>query len=84
VFKVILRESAENKALQAVAAMQEGKVVDINVSIAMNASKISLLYKLPMADSIILSTARAYNCIVQTQDSDLQNIPDVKFFPKNR
>jgi len=82
VFKVILRESKENEALQAIAAMQKGKVVDLNTSIAMNASKISLQYSLPMADSIILSTARAYKCIVWTQDSDFRDIPDVKFFPK--
>ena len=30
VFKVILRESGENEALQAVAAMQKGTVVDLN------------------------------------------------------
>ncbi|NOY69718.1 MAG: type II toxin-antitoxin system VapC family toxin [Deltaproteobacteria bacterium] len=62
--------------------MNKGKVVDLNTSIAVNASKISLQYSLPMADSIILSTARAYTCIVWTQDSDFKDIPDVKFFPK--
>ncbi|MCJ7772051.1 MAG: type II toxin-antitoxin system VapC family toxin, partial [Desulfobacterales bacterium] len=82
VFKVILRESKEDEALHAVAAMQKGNVVDLSTSIAMNASKISIQYSLPMADSIILSTARAYECIVWTQDSDFKNIPDVKFFPK--
>jgi len=84
VFKVILRESKENEALQAAAAMQKGKVVDLNTSIAINASKISHQYALPMADSIILSTARAYQCIVWTQDSDFKNFPDAKFFPKCR
>ncbi len=82
VFKVILRESKESEALQAVAAMQKGKVVDLSTRIAMNASKISIQYALPMADSIMLSTARAYHCILWTQDSDFKDIPDVKFFPK--
>ena len=82
VFKVILRESEENAALQAVAAMQKGKVVDLDTSIAINASKISLQHALPMADSIILSTARSYNCILWTQDRDFINIQNVKFFPK--
>lgn len=82
VFKVILRESEENKALQAVAAMQKGKVVDLDTRIAINASKISLQYRLPMADSIILSTARSYHCIVWTQDSDFKDMPNVKFFAK--
>jgi len=82
VFKVVLRESSENEALQVVAAMQKGMIIDLTTSIAMNASKLSLKYSLPMADSIILSTAQAYKCLIWTQDSDFENLPGVKFFPK--
>jgi len=82
VFKVVLRESSESEALQVVAAMQKGTIIDLTTSIAMNASRLSLQYKLPMADSIILSTAQAYECLIWTQDSDFENLPDVKFFPK--
>jgi len=82
VFKVVLRESTENEALQAVAAMQKGKVVDLNSQIALNASKLSLQYNLPMADSIILATARAYKCVIWTQDADFKNIEHVKYFSK--
>jgi predicted nucleic acid-binding protein len=81
VFKVVLRESAENKALQAVAAMQKGKIIDLNANIAIDASRLSLQYNLPMADSIILATARAYDCVIWTQDSDFQNIEGVNYFP---
>ncbi len=82
VFKVVLRESSENEALQVVAAMQKGTIIDLTTSIAMNASRLSLQYRLPMADSIILSTAQSYECLIWTQDSDFENLPDVKFFPK--
>jgi predicted nucleic acid-binding protein len=81
VFKVVLRESAENGALQAVAAMQKGKIIDLNANIAMDASKLSLQHNLPMADSIILATARAYDCVIWTQDSDFQHIEGVNYFP---
>jgi len=81
VFKVVLRESAENEALQAVAAMQKGKIIDLNANLAMDASKLSLQYNLPMADSIILATARAYDCVIWTQDSDFQHIEGVNYFP---
>ena len=81
IFKVVLRESSENEALQAVAAMQKGKIIDLNADIAMNASKLSLQHNLPMADSIILATARAYDCVVWTQDSDFQHIEGVNYFP---
>lgn len=82
VFKVVLRESSETAALQAVAAMRKGKMVDLTPGLAMEASKLSLYYDLPMADSIILATARRFNCTIWTQDSDLQGIEGVHFFPK--
>ena len=80
VFKVVLRESTENEALQAAAAMQKGKVIDLTISIAINASELSLKYNLPMADSIIMATARAYECVIWTQDSDFRNIEGVNYF----
>jgi predicted nucleic acid-binding protein len=84
VFKVVLREASENEALQAIAAMKKGKVVDLTQSLALSASKLSLKHKLPMADSIILATAKLYNAVVWTLDSDFQDIDGVKYFPRNR
>jgi predicted nucleic acid-binding protein len=82
VFKVVFRESGENEALQAIAAMQKGTVVALTDSLAIAASKLSIQHALPMADSIILATAQEFNAIIWTQDSDLQNINNVKYFPK--
>ncbi len=82
VFKVILRESGENEALQAVVAMQKGKVIDLDSSLAMAASRLSLEYRLPMADSIILATAQEYEALIWTQDSDFKNMGKMKYFPK--
>lgn len=41
VFKVILREVSENEALQAVVAMQKGRVVDLSTPLAIAASRLS-------------------------------------------
>jgi predicted nucleic acid-binding protein len=82
VFKVILRESSENEALQAVVAMQKGKVVDLSSPLAIAASRLSLEHKLPMADSIILATAQEFKALIWTQDSDFKNISKVKYFAK--
>jgi predicted nucleic acid-binding protein len=82
VFKVILRESSENEALQAVVAMQKGKVVDLSTPLAITASRLSLEHQLPMADSIILATAQEFKAIIWTQDSDFKSINKVKYFPK--
>ena len=83
VFKVVLRETGENEAIQAIAAMQKGEVVELTFSLAMNAAKLSMQHNLPMEDSIILATAISHNCIIWTQDSDFENLQRVKFFPKN-
>jgi toxin FitB len=82
VFKVVLRESGENEALQAAAAMQKGTVVDLTAKLAISASKLGLQLGLPMADSIILATAKEYKARIWTQDSDFEAISGVKYFPK--
>jgi predicted nucleic acid-binding protein len=82
VFKVVLRESSENDALQAAVAMQRGKVVDLSAPLAISASKLSLEHNLPMADSIILATAKEFKAILWTQDLDFEKISGVKYFPK--
>jgi len=82
VSKVLLRESGENEALQAVSAMQKGKVVDLTTKLALAASLLSLKYKLPMADSIILATAQDWGGTIWTQDIDFKDIPGVNYFQK--
>lgn len=62
--------------------MQKRTVVDLTVQLAIAASKLSLEHALPIADSIILATAKAFEAILWTQDSDFKNIAGVKYFPK--
>jgi len=82
VFKVVLRESSENEALQAAVAMRKGTVVNLTASLAIAASKLSLEHNLPMADSLILATAKEFDATIWTQDSDFKDIGDIKYFPK--
>jgi predicted nucleic acid-binding protein len=82
VIKVILRESTEHAALEAVAAMQKSTVLDVTTKLALAAARLSLRYKLPMADSLILATAQTHGAIVWTQDADFRSLPGVKYFAK--
>jgi len=82
VFKAVLRNKGEDDALQAIALMKQGTEAMLTAPIALQAAKLSTDHKLPMADSIILATARAYQAIVWTQDSDFAGIDGVKYFPK--
>src|ERR671915_1329188 len=72
VFKRVLQQRGEDEALQAVGAMAQGRVVDLNMTLAINAAKLSVDLRLPMTDSIMLATARAYHATLWTQDADFQ------------
>lgn len=82
VFKRVLQQADESKALQAVATMQQGKVVDLGATLALSAAKISLDHGLPLADSVILATARAYDAPLWTQDDDFKGLEGVRFRKK--
>lgn len=83
VFKVVLRQCSESDALQSVALMQQGSVVDLTSNIAILAAKMSIDHQLPMADGIILATARMYRATIWTQDSDFNGIDGVQYIAKN-
>jgi predicted nucleic acid-binding protein len=82
VFKRVLQQRGENDALQAVAVMQQGMVVDLDARLALSAARISLENKLPMADSIVLATARECGAALWTQDVDLEGLPAVQYRKK--
>jgi predicted nucleic acid-binding protein len=79
VFKRVLQQRDEGQALQAVAIMQQGRVVDLDAHISLDAARISLHGRLPMADSIILATAQAHGATVWTQDADFKHLPVVQY-----
>jgi predicted nucleic acid-binding protein len=83
VFKVVLRERGENDALQSAALLRQGDIIELTEDISLRAARLSILHKLPMADSIILATARAHDAVIWTQDVHFQGIAKVRFFPKN-
>lgn len=82
VFKRVLQQRDEADAIQAVALMQQGDVVDLDASLAMTAARISYELKMPMADSIILATARRFHATLWTQDADFEGVAGVRYLPK--
>jgi len=79
VFKRVLEQRGEGDALQAVAVMRQGMVVDLDGAIVLRGAKLSLEYSLPMADSVMLATARSYDATVWTQDADFENVLGVQY-----
>jgi len=82
VFKVVYRQRSESDALQAVALMRQGTISDLTESTAILAAELSIEYALPMADSIILATARVHQATIWTQDAGFDGLEEVKFVPK--
>ncbi len=82
VFKCVLRQRDEESAFLAIAHMEQGKIIPLDEELALNAASFGVALKLPLADSIIYASARKYNAVVWTQDTDFQNLERVKFFPK--
>lgn len=82
VFKIVLRQRNESDAMQAVALMQQAQTILLNEELAILAAKNSLHYRLPMADSIIITVAERYEAILWTQDADFKNLPGVRYITK--
>ncbi len=76
VFRKFLRERGEGDALEAAAAMRAGTVVDVDLSLALEAAAL----RLPLADSLIYATAQRHDAILWTQDDDFDGLPGVKYF----
>ena len=84
VFKRVLQQRGEGDALQAVALMSQGRVVDLDTDLALRAAKVSVEYKLPMADSVMLATARLCDATLWTQDADFEGVEGVRYVSRAR
>jgi predicted nucleic acid-binding protein len=82
VFKRVLQQRDEGEALRAVAFMQQGTVVDLDSRTALSAAIFSVDLGLPMADSIMLVTARQHEATFWTQDADFDEIEGVRYIVK--
>jgi len=83
VFKCILRQRGEDLALYAVAHMEQGKVIPLDDSLAIDAAQYGVDLKLPLADSIIYATAQRFDAVVWTQDADFKSLEGVEYFSKS-
>lgn len=79
VFKRVLQQRDEAAALQAVALMHQGRIVDLDRNLALAAARLSVQERLPLADSVILATARSLEATLWTQDADFEGHNGVRF-----
>ena len=79
IYRRVLQQRNERAALEAISVLQHGQLIELTASLAIAAAQISHHEKLPMADGIILATARAHNAIIWTQDRDFKEMGRVKY-----
>lgn len=82
VFKRMMQQRGEGAALEAVAVMMQGKVIDLDSTLALSAAKLSAELRIPMADSVMLATARMHDATLWTQDADFKGAEGVKYISK--
>jgi predicted nucleic acid-binding protein len=82
VFKKLILELDEDKAIYAIAHMKQGHVVNLDTDLAIYAAKIGKENKLAMADSIIYAITKKYNAVLWTQDKHFEDLKSVKYFKK--
>lgn len=76
--RYLVRAIGERQAVTLIAVMRHAHVADLTADIAMESARLSLLHHLPMADAIILATARAHNAVLWSLDKDFSGIKGVR------
>jgi predicted nucleic acid-binding protein len=82
VVKRVRIETDEETAVKMATQMQQARIIDLDATIALQAIELSIQHHLPLADSIILATARAFSATLWTQDEHLKDIDGVRFIAK--
>ena len=78
VAKKLAREVGDDVAAAALSLMQRGKLIDIDLPLALEAA----VNGLPLADSLICATARHHGAELWTQARHFEGLPGVRYFAK--
>jgi predicted nucleic acid-binding protein len=84
VAKRVMQQRGEDAALQVVSILHQGQIVELDAKLALDAAVLGLANKLPLADSIILATARQHDATVWTLDADFEGLPGVRYFARRK
>lgn len=79
VFERVCRDHGEGEALQAVAAMQQGRVVPLDTSLALEAGRLAVEHRVPATAGAVLAAAARHEARVWTLDERLRHVPGVQY-----
>ena len=78
VVRKLSREAGEETASAALSLMQRGRVVPIDINVAIGAA----VNGLPLTDSLIYASARLHGAVLWTQDADFDGLAGVRYLAK--
>lgn len=83
VFTRIMQSQGLDTAEVRIADQYQGKRIELDAPLTLSAAKISAEMKFPLADSILLATARAYQATLWTQGEHFRGVEGVRFIVKS-
>ncbi len=82
VFRRVAQQRGESAAIEAVSLMQAGSIVPLDFETALLAGRLGVQLRLPLADSVLLATARRHDATLWTQDGDFEGLEGVQYRAK--
>jgi len=82
IFARVSRRWGEGEALQAVAAMGQGRILDLGTHLAIEAAQVSAEENLPLSSSVMLAAARSQGALLWSQDSVFEGRRGLKYTKK--
>ncbi len=82
VYRYVLRKEGREKALSVAATMRQGRTIDLDVGLAIEAAELGASHGLPLADSIIYASTLTHEATLWTQDADFEGLDHVEYRSK--
>ena len=79
VYRYVLSERGRGDALTVAAAMRQGRVIDLDRGLGIEAAELGASHGLPLAGSVIYATALVFDATLWTQDTDFEGLDQVEY-----
>ena len=79
--RLLQLQRTDSEAVLVASVLTSGRVVDLDSALAISAARLGVRHRIPLADSIVLATARRYSATVWTQDADFETLEGVRYRP---
>lgn len=78
-FRQLMRHAGEGPALEVMAAMRQGRVMDLDANLALEAGRLCFLHQVDASAGIILAVAGTLDAAIWTSDPRFAKLANVRF-----